>query len=107
MTILAPRRPPEVALRKACPRSRYRSRASADLDAGQRSVGIAPPADRVAVADGLLACYRGTVEGEPVPALVRDPPAAFGEREPRVLPGHRGHVGQHQLHRPAPGPGAR
>src|SRR6185437_12895235 len=78
-------------------RSRYRSGASADLDAGQRSVGIASPADRIAVADGLFARYRGTVEGEPVPALIRDPPAAFGERESRVLPGHRGHVRQHQL----------
>src|SRR5882672_10418273 len=107
MTILAPCCPWQSRVTQGLHAQPVTLWASAYLNAGQRSVGIAPPADRIAVADRLLTRDLRTVEGEPVPALVGDPPATVGERESRVLPGYRGHVGQHQLHGPAPGPGAR
>ena len=78
----------------------------ADLDPGQQRVRPRSPANRIAVTERLLSRDRSTVEGQPVHALVGDPPAAVAERESRVLPGHRGHIRKHQLNGPAPGTGA-
>jgi len=57
--------------------------------------GLVPQRIASPGAEWLVTRYLGTVEGEPVPALVGDPPAAVGERESCVLPGYRGHVGEH------------
>src|ERR1700733_14509005 len=88
------------------PLSRTPNGTSADLYPGQRRVLHPAPAYRVSVTQRLLARDRDTVDGKPVPALVGNPPAACGKREPGVLPGHRRHVGQRQLNRAATGPGA-
>src|SRR5580704_18838112 len=90
---------------RAEPRPPARRASSADLDPGQQRVRPHSPADRITVVQRLLAGQRGAVHGHSVPAQVGDPPLAVGEREPGVLPRHRGLRGKLELNVPPPGTG--